>query len=101
MVPNGVVNGHPEVYSKDCPGCNTGCSPTTPGPRTSSTFPFSSVMTQCRLINCTVSEPSFEIFTVYKKNHCFCCGCERVGSKRDCTRTRTPWVTASEVNTTA
>ena len=36
MLPKGVVRGQPEVYSKDSPGARRGCSPTTPGPWTSS-----------------------------------------------------------------
>jgi hypothetical protein len=39
----------------------TGCSPTTPGPCTSSTRPSPSVMIQCRLTSWTVSSPTFEM----------------------------------------
>ena len=34
MMPEGVGSGVPLVYSKLPPGSSTGCSPTTPGPRT-------------------------------------------------------------------
>src|SRR5690606_25440193 len=30
MMPDGVESGAPLVYSNDCPGSRTGCSPTTP-----------------------------------------------------------------------
>ena len=45
-------------------GANTGCLPTTPVARTSSTFPIPSVMTQRRLMSCTVSCPPFVTLTV-------------------------------------
>ena len=32
MIPEGVPNGVPLVYSKACPGCRVGFSPTTPSP---------------------------------------------------------------------
>ena len=64
MVPNGVRSGQFDVYSNDSPGASVGCSPTTPRPRTSSTWLLPSVMTQCRLISWTVSGPSFEIAMV-------------------------------------
>jgi hypothetical protein len=64
MTPKGVPSGHPDVYSKDSPGCSVGCLPTTPGPRTSSTWPVPSVMIQCRVTSFTGSDPSFEIVTV-------------------------------------
>src|SRR5690348_14425959 len=51
----GVLSGVPLVYSKLCPGASTGCSPTTPGPRTSWTRPIPSVMRQWRRRSCTVS----------------------------------------------
>ena len=35
MIPDGVASGVPLVYSKLSPGSSTGCSPTTPAPRTS------------------------------------------------------------------
>ena len=64
MEPNGVLRGQPEVYSNDLPGASFGWRPTTPSPLTSWTWSDASVMTQCRLINCTVSEPSLEIVMV-------------------------------------
>jgi hypothetical protein len=64
IVPNGVVSGQPEVYSKASPGRRIGCFPTTPGPRTSSTCPVASVMIQWRVSSCTVSGPSLEIVMV-------------------------------------
>ncbi|SUZ91952.1 uncharacterized protein METZ01_LOCUS44806 [marine metagenome] len=51
MTPKGVGSGQKLVYSKDSPGAIRGCSPTTPGPRTSSTCPFPSVICQYRVIN--------------------------------------------------
>ena len=39
MSPDGVGSGLPLVYSKLSPGASTGCSPTTPGPRTSCMLP--------------------------------------------------------------
>ena len=51
MEPKGVESGHPEVYSKLSPGWRFGCSPTTPGPRTSSMRPVASRMIQCREIS--------------------------------------------------
>src|SRR5688572_30302603 len=98
MTPNGVPRGHPDVYSNDSPGRRVGCLPTTPGPRTSSTWPVPSVMTQCRVTSWSVSAPSLEIVTVYRKNHWFLPGCDLSGEYSDSTRTRTPRVTASDVN---
>src|SRR5207249_2949142 len=46
MKPDGVVNGQLLVYSQLSPGSSTGCSPTTPGPRTSCSLPRLSVMRQ-------------------------------------------------------
>ena len=40
------ASGVPLVYSNDSPGSSTGCSPTTPEPRTSCTRPLASVMHQ-------------------------------------------------------
>ena len=48
MMPDGVDSGVPLVYSKDSPGSKVGCSPTTPGPRTSCTRPKESVIFQWR-----------------------------------------------------
>ena len=42
----------PLEYSKVSPGLSTGCSPTTPMPRTSCTWLSASVMIQCRLTSC-------------------------------------------------
>jgi hypothetical protein len=50
MVPLPVSSTAPEVYSKSSPGRSQGCSPTTPSPRTSTTLPLSSVISQWRLI---------------------------------------------------
>jgi hypothetical protein len=61
MNPDGVSSGAPLVYSNAVPGWSTGCSPTTPAPRTSRTRPFASVMRQCRERSCTVSPPVFSI----------------------------------------
>src|SRR2546425_13358744 len=48
MKPDGVGSGTPLVYSKFSPGLSTGCSPTTPAPRTSCRRPWASVMRQWR-----------------------------------------------------
>src|SRR5438132_4523550 len=98
MTPNGVWRGQPDVYVNDSPGASTGCLPTTPGPRTSSTWPVPSVMIQCRVTSCAVSVPSFVIVIVYRKNHSFFDGCDRSGAYSDSTRTLMPPVTASDVN---
>src|SRR5215217_8313669 len=97
-MPNGVDNGHPEVYSNDSPGLSVGCLPTTPGPRTSSTRPASSVMIQWRVTSCTGSALSFEIRTVYRKNHSLFAGRDLSAAYSDCTETRTPRVIASDEN---
>ena len=57
-------SGTPLVYSNDSPGFRIGCLPTTPVPRTSSTFPAPSVMIQWRVRSWTASGPSFEIVTL-------------------------------------
>src|SRR5688572_30751182 len=98
MTPKGVESGQPDVYSKDSPGFSVGCLPTTPGPRTSSMWPVPSLMIQWRVSNWTVSPPSFEIVTVYRKNHWLFDGWDCSGAYSDCTETRTPRVTASELN---
>jgi len=59
-----VWGAEPDVYSNVSPGARTGCSPTTPGPCTSSTLPAPSVMIQWRLSNCTVPSPSLLMRTV-------------------------------------
>ena len=61
MNPDGVSSGAPLVYSKALPGWITGCSPTTPAPRTSRTRPRESVMRQWRDSSCTASPPLFSI----------------------------------------
>ena len=63
MIPEGVLSGVPEVYSNDAPGVSTGCSPTTPSPWISWTWPMESVIRQWRVINCTVLWPLFSIRT--------------------------------------
>src|SRR4029079_4039070 len=98
MTPNGVGSGRPYVYSNDSPGFIVGCLPTTPGPRTSSMWPVPSVMTQCRVRSWTVSGPSLAMVTVYRKNHWFFDGADWSAEYSDCTLTRTPRVTASEMN---
>jgi hypothetical protein len=55
-------------------------------------------MTQWRVINWTVSSPSFEIVTVYRKNHCCEAGLDRSAEYAASTRTRTLFVTASDVD---
>ena len=64
MKPDGVASGQPLVYSKLWPGSSTGCSPTTPGPRTSCCWPAASVIRQCRLSSWTRSPLSLLIVTV-------------------------------------
>ena len=64
IVPQLVESGQPDVYWKLCPGERRGCSPTTPSPRTSSTLPRPSVMTQCRVRSWQVAGLSFEIVIV-------------------------------------
>ena len=48
----GVARRVQLVYSKVSPGLSSGCWPTTPRPRTSSTWPLASVMIQWRAISC-------------------------------------------------
>src|SRR6185369_9662455 len=69
MKPEGVLSGQPLVYSKASPGFNTGCSPTTPGPFTSSSLPRASVIFQCRFKSCTVSLPRFSMRTLYAQTY--------------------------------
>ena len=45
--PDEVVKGVPLVYSNFSPGFSTGCSPTTPFPRTSCNVPLASMIFQC------------------------------------------------------
>jgi len=54
MMPDEVGSGTPLVYSKRSPGASTGCSPTTPSPRTIWRWPVASVMIQCRVRNYTI-----------------------------------------------
>ena len=91
------TNGHHDEYLNDSPGESTGCAPTTPGPRTSSTCSTASVMIQCRLTSCTVSVPRLVIRTVYWKTHSPRDGREFSGECCDITSTRIPFVTASEI----
>ena len=48
IMPLGVASGQPDAYRKASPGRMVGCSPTTPGPRTSCWRPSASVMRQWR-----------------------------------------------------
>ena len=57
MEPKGVGNGQKLVYSCTSPGFSTGCSPTTPSPWTSSSWPLPSVMIQWRLTSCAGTLP--------------------------------------------
>src|SRR6184192_3602382 len=56
----GVVGQQPLLK----PGESSGCCPTTPRPLTSITFPFASVMTQCRLTSCAGTVPVLLIVIV-------------------------------------
>ena len=57
----GLQRGSSWCSRRSAPGASTGCSPTTPSPRTSSSSPSVLVITQCRLISCAVSLPTFEM----------------------------------------
>ena len=57
----------PLEYSNVSPGFNTGCSPTTPMPRTSCTWLSASVMIQWRLTSCAETLPLFVMRMVYAK----------------------------------
>src|SRR5262249_38581665 len=70
MLPKGVRSIAQLVYSKLSPGESLGSLPTTPRPRTSSTFPLASVMIQWRLLSCAGSVPTLAISTVYMKAYC-------------------------------
>src|SRR6266853_921104 len=96
-MPVGVLRGHQDEYLNDSPGARTGCSPTTPGPLTSSVCSNASVMIQCLLISCTVSCPWLVIPTVYWKTHSPCSGREFSGECCDKTSTRIESVTASDI----
>ncbi len=78
--PKGVVRGHADVYSNASPGASTGCSPTTPGPRTSSVCPSASVINHARETSWTVSRPSFAMRIRYAKKNSFIIGRERSGT---------------------
>src|SRR5450830_934690 len=65
IVPTGVANGQPLVYSNDCPGCSVGCWPMTPRPRTSSTRWLESVISQCRLTSWAGTVPVLVTLMVY------------------------------------
>src|SRR5436190_1070117 len=64
MVPTGVAMAVPLVYSKLSPGFSTGCSPTTPLPRTSCTWLLESVMIQWRGRSCAVTVPALTMVIV-------------------------------------
>src|ERR1039458_6578962 len=97
IIPVGVLSGHHDEYLNDSPGARTGCSPTTPGPLTSSTWSSPSVMVQWRLSNCTVSAPRFVMRTVYSNIHSSWNGCECSGEYLASTSTRIWLVTASDM----
>jgi len=56
ILPVGVVRGQQLAYSKTAPGNISGYLPITPGPATSSTFPFPSVIYQCLDVNFELSK---------------------------------------------
>src|SRR3954471_17491835 len=95
-MPVGVFRGHHDEYLNDSPGASTGWAPTTPGPRTSSTWSSASVIIQCRLSSCTVSGLWFVMRTVYWKTHSPCDAREFSSECWDITSTRIPFVTASD-----
>src|SRR5947209_20557038 len=96
MVPDGVGNGTPEVYSKRSPGASTGCSPITPSPHTSCLRPVPSVMIQCRVLSCTVSRPELVMTMVYDQKYWL--ADERSGRKFGSTVTSIWRVTARYIN---
>src|SRR4051812_27776306 len=96
IMPVGVFRGHHDEYLNDSPGASTGWAPTTPGPRTSSTWSSASVIIQCRLSSCTVSGLWFVMRTVYWKTHSPCDAREFSSECCDITSTRIPLVTASD-----
>src|SRR3954470_1096912 len=99
MMPDAVGSGTPEVYSKRSPGASTGCSPTTPSPRTSCLRPVPSVMIQCRVLSCTVSAPELVMTMVYDQKYCCRSGDERSGRKFGSTVTSIWRVTARYMQT--
>lgn len=70
MVPCAVGMRVQLVYSKLCPGASSGCLPTTARPRTSSVWPWASVITQCRATSCAATSPLFTMVIVYAKACC-------------------------------
>ena len=64
MLPRGVVMRVQLVYSNCSPGLSSGCWPTTPRPRTSSTSPLPWVMTQWRPITCAGTSPVLRMVIV-------------------------------------
>ena len=64
IVPCGVAMRVQLVYSKLSPGLSSGWWPTTARPRTSSTWPSASVMTQWRAISCAVTSPVLRMVIV-------------------------------------
>src|SRR5215813_1005893 len=92
MMPVDVLSSQLEVYWNDSPGRRSGCSPTTPRPRTSCVWPVASVITQCRLSSWMLSSPSLLIRTVYVKNHSCSNGWDLSGAYWDSTSTRTLFV---------
>src|SRR4051812_9919464 len=99
MMPDAVGSGTPEVYSKRSPGASTGCSPTTPSPRTSCLRPVPSVMIQYRVLSCTVSLPELVMTMVYDQKYCCRSGDERSGRKFGSTVTSIWRVTARYIRT--
>src|SRR5438270_1891351 len=95
-MPVGIFSGHHDEYLNDSPGASTGWAPTTPGPRTSSTWSSASVMIQWRLSSCTVSELWLVMRTVYWKTHSPWEAREFSSECWDITSTRIPFVTASD-----
>src|SRR3954466_13310746 len=99
MKPDEVGSGTPLVYWKRSPGASTGCSPTTPSPRTSCLRPVPSVMIQCRVLSCTVSVPELVMTIVYDQKYCCRSGDERSGRKFGSTVTSIWRVTARYMQT--
>src|SRR4051812_38016686 len=69
MVPTAVGIDEPLEYSNVSPGLSTGCSPTTPMPRTSCTWLSASVMIQWRLTSCALTSPWLVIRMVYANTY--------------------------------
>ena len=102
IVPRSLRSGACEVYSNAFPVSSTGWNPTRPVPRTSSTWPSSSVISQCRLTTCTGSSAdSLVMATLYEYTKVPSLGEDISGTSALCTTTRTPSVTVSLVGTAA